>query len=179
MVAYQKYILSVALQVTQIFRTVCSDFFKHGFFVKWSRRLWPLLGADISINFGANEEKLLVNQAYFLCQLKSLSRNRVSVNMRKAWYLSIRTWSQYVSIGKSLVPIPGKSQNLILRLSGWSYGFGSLLHSVTPTLAAFSSKSLRLKKKKKTKKSKKTSAWNYLCNLSHCIALTSVKGAVA
>ena len=160
-------------QSARISLSMASSLNDPGGFDRFSvRTFWSIL-VRMKKNF-------LSIELIFSASFKSFSRNRVSVNMRKAWYLSICTWSQYVSTGKFGVPIPGKSQNLILGLTGWSYGVGSLLHSVTPTLAAFSSKSLRLKKKtNKTKKSKKTSAWNYLCNLSHCIALTYVKGVVA
>ena len=143
-----------------------------------SRGLWPLLGEDIFINFSANEEKFLVNQAYFLCQfevvLAGISEYEKGVVLVYLHLIAVRVHREVF-----LVPIPSKSQNLILGLSGWSYGFGSLLHSVTPTLAAFSSKSLILKKKtkKKPRRVKKLVPGTTYVSL-HCSYLCEGRGSL-
>ena len=46
------------------------------------------------------------------------------------------------------MPIPGKSQNDMFGLVGCSYTVGTVVVSVTPTWAAFSSSSLSLKEQK-------------------------------
>ena len=61
----------------------------------------------------------------------------------------------------------------------WFWFFAALSDTNLGCLFVEVFKAEKTKNKKATRKSKKTSAWNYLCNLSHCIALTYVKGVVA
>ena len=139
-------------QSARISSSMSSSLNDPGGFDRFSARTFSSILVRMKKNF-------LLIELIFSASLKSFSRNRVSVIMRRAWYLSICIWSQYVSTGNFWVPIPGKSQNLIWEFPGWSYGVGSWVHSVMPTLAALSSKSSSLKKKQK-----KTSTWNRSAN---------------
>ena len=98
------------------------------------------------------KKKVLPIDFIFLANFKSFSVNRLPVKIRNKWYLSKSTCSQYFSrSGNVGVPIPGKSQSVILGFWGWSYAVGSLaVFLPAPTSAAFLSSSGTLEKTRKS-----------------------------
>ena len=109
-------------QSARISSSMASSLNDPGGFDRFSARTFSSILVRMKKNF-------LSIELIFSASLKWFSRNRVSVNMRKAWYLSISTWSQYVSTGKFFSPHSRQIPELDIRIVWviiWCWFFAAL-----------------------------------------------------